>query len=201
MLRRLMPIAFVVCAVATAVPAAHAGTKTTPLYFINNGAPASGSCTLEPQLSLRPADANECSGTVSAVNGTGLISDDTYTSAKNVALKVDVSRPLTGTVYIAHFPLLYASAGGVGTPHSLPGYVSLDITYKMDSVKIGTQHIEGVVMPVDGLKAAVSLKLPASLKNKTVKKVTAAVTWTTAVGLSGISYTSPYASVLQVPTR
>jgi hypothetical protein len=196
-----MPLALAVCTVATAIPA-HAGSKTTSLYLVNVGAPAAGGCTMDGQLSLKPADGNECSGTLSAVNGNGIIENDTYLTTKKFAgVKVDTSRPLTGTIYIAHFPLIYASVGPAGTPHSLPGYVSLDVTVKLDSVKVGTQHIEGVVMPIDGLKQALSFTIPASLKGKTAKKVSVAFEWTTAVGLSGVSYTSPYASVITVPSR
>jgi hypothetical protein len=197
MLRRFVPLALALGVVASAVPA-HAAAKTTNLYFVNNGAPATDGCTLATALSLKPQDGGECSGTLSGVDGNGVFSNDSYATSKT-SFKIDASRPMTGTVYVAHFPVINVNAGpGV---HSLPGYVVLDIVYKIDSVKIGTQHIEGAVMPLDGLKADFSFKIPASLKGKTVKKVSAAVTWTTAVGLSGITYTDPYASVINLPTR
>jgi hypothetical protein len=200
MLRRLVPVALALGVVASSMSVAQAAPKTTALYFVNNGAPADGGCTLALALSLKPQDGNECSGTIGGVDGNGVFSDDSYSSSKT-SFRLDVSRPLTGTVFVSHFPLVFASVGPVGSPHSLPGYVTLDITYKIDSVKIGTQHIDGVVMPVDGLKAPFSFAIPSSLKNKTVKKVTAAITWTTAAGLSGISYTDPYASVINLPVK
>jgi hypothetical protein len=197
MLRRFVPLALALGVVASAVPA-HAAAKTTNLYFVNNGVPAADGCTLATALSVKPQDGGECSGTLSGVDGNGIFSNDSYATSKT-SFKIDASRPMTGTVYVAHFPVVNLSAGP--EVHSLPGYVVLDITYKIDSVKIGTQHIEGVVMPMDGLKAPFSFKIPAALKGKTVKKVSAAVTWTTAVGLSGITYTDPYASVINLPTR
>jgi hypothetical protein len=196
MLRRFVPLALALGVVASAVPA-HAAAKTTNLFFVNNGVPEAGGCTLATALSLKPQDGNECSGTFSGVDGNGIFSNDSYATSKT-SFKIDPSRPLTGTVYVAHFPIISSSAVKA---HSLPGYVVLDITYKIDSVRIGVQHIEGVVMPVDGLKADFSFKIPASFKGKTVKKVSAAIEWTTAVGLSGITYTDPYASVVHLPTR
>lgn len=201
MLRRLLPLALAVCTVATAIPA-HAGSKTVNLYLANVGAQGADGCTMDPQLSLKQADGGECSGTFSAVNGTGIIENDTYATTKKFAgVKVDTSRPLTGTIYVAHFPLISGGVGPATTPHSLPGYVSLDVTVKLDSVKVGTKHIEGPVMPIDGLKTDLSFTIPSSLKGKTVKKVSVAIEWTTAVGLSGITYTNPYASLVTVPTR
>jgi hypothetical protein len=200
MLRRILPVVIAVGLAAGMMPAEAASKKVTKLYFANTGGQAPEGCTMSPALLTRQQDGGECSGTIGAVDGTGFISNDTYNSQRTT-FKIDVNRPMTGTVYVSHFPLVFATLGPVGTPRSLPGYVVLDITYKIDSVKVGTQHIEGVVMPVEGLKSDFSFKLPKSLKNKTARKVTAAVTWTTATGLSGITYTNPYASTISVPVR
>jgi hypothetical protein len=199
MLRRILPVV-IALGLAAGVPADAASKKVTKLYFGNTGAAAQDGCTLQPVLLTRQQDGGECSGTLAGAQGKGVFSNDAYASSRTT-FKIDTSRPLTGTVYVSHFPPIFATVGPASTPHSLPGYVTLDILYKIDTVKIGTQHIDGVVMPVDGLKANFSFKIPSSLKGKTAKKVSAAVTWSTATGLSGISYSNPYASVVNVPVR
>lgn len=202
MLRRLLPFV-ALAALAAGVPAADAAPKkVTAFYFANVGAPdaATHSCTQQFVLLTRQTDGNECTGNIAAVAGNGFVEDPASYASKAGSYKVDVTRPLTGTVYVAHVPVIAAQVGPAKTPYSLPAYVELDIAYRVDTTKVGTQHIAGVVGP-DGLAAPFSFKLPSSLKNKTVKKVSATVDWSTTTGLCALTYTKPYASVVNLPVR
>ena len=196
MFRRLTLAAAAIATAATMLPA-NAAPGSTTLYFANVQEGSATGCTPVYALTKTQTDGGECSGTVIAVQGNGLIQNDTYASEKKLGtLKIDASKPLTGTVWVKHF----AAANIAGLPPALPGYVELDITFKIGSTTVGTVTASGPALPVTGLKVPVSLPIPASLKGSSVTKVTAAVTWSTAVGLSGISYTAPEASFITIPT-
>jgi hypothetical protein len=196
MLRRFLPVLLAV-GLATSVVPAHAAPKTSKLFFGNTGGASETGCT--PVYSLVPVPTgSECSGTFLAANGTGLISDDTYSTGKKTALKVDTARPLTGTIYVSHFAII--NTGDSKIP-GLPGYHDLDILIKMNGVTVGTVHVSGPSAPTLPLKADFSLAIPKSLTKKVITKVTAAVTWNTTVGLSGITYHDPVASFMTVPVK
>jgi hypothetical protein len=197
MLRRFLPVLLAVGLATAAVPSHAAATKTSKLYFGNTGGAAASGCT--PVYSLVPVPTgSECSGTFLAVNGTGVKSDDTYTTGKKTALKVDTARPLTGTIYVSHFAII--NTGDSKIP-GLPGYHDLDVAIKMNGITVGTVHIAGPSAPTLPLKVDFSLAIPKSLTKKVVTKVTAAVTWNTTVGLSGITYHDPVASFMSVPVK
>ncbi|HEU0130541.1 MAG TPA: hypothetical protein VFQ85_06075 [Mycobacteriales bacterium] len=199
MFRRLLPVLVAVGLATTVVPA-HAAAKTTKLYFGNTGSAGETGCN--PVYSLVPVPTgSECSGTFAAVNGQGdglTYSNDTYSSLKRTALKVDTKRKLTGTIYVEHFAIINTEPSSIP---SFPGYFDLTVTIKMNGVKVGDVHMSGPALPGGSLKNDFSLALPKSLAKATVTKVTAAVAWNTAVGLSGITYHDPVASYMQIPLR
>lgn len=201
MLRRILPLV-VALGLGVGVPAADAAPKkTTKLYFGNIGEPEDTGCTKQFMLLTRQQDGGECTSNLIAYKGNGLFNRPESYSSKTSSFKLDVTRPLTGTVYVQSFPLLTGGVGPVALPQSNPTQVELSIVYKLDTTTIGTQQIAGLITTQGALAAPFSFKLPASLRNKTARKVTALVTWSTTVGLTGITYTAPYASVISVPVR
>lgn len=197
MFRRLLPV-LVAVGLATTVLPAHAGSKTAKLYFGNTGSSAASGCTLVPALTVVPTG-SECSGTIIAAQGTGLIDDPkTYTSGKKTALKVDTKRKLTGTIYVQHIALINTTDN---TVPSLPGYFDLTVTIKLNGVTVGTVPVSGPSLPNSALAVPFELPMPKALTNKTVTKVAATVEWNTATGLSSVTYHDPYASFLSIPVK
>lgn len=193
MFRRAALFAAAAAATAMAVPAL-AAPKAATYYFANTG-----SCGTEApayQLVTAPPSGMECGATLVVVQGTGITASEVYTTPKVVKGTVDVSRPLTGTIYIG------TSIHGAIEP-SMPGYAKATVSIKIDSTTIGSVLIEGTTSPAAFLKKDISLKIPASLKNKAYKKVSATVVWDTAAGGGAtlVSYTEPNQSVLRVPVR
>lgn len=197
MFRRLTLAAVAIGAAASMLPA-NAAPGSTTLYFANVQEGEATGCNPVYALTKVQTDGGECTGTYGAVDGQGIIQNDTYNSEKKLGtLKVDTAKPLTGTIWVQHFPIVNTVPP---TIPSLPGYVDLDITFKMGSVTIGTVTASGAAPPAGGLKVDVNLPMPTALKGAKVTKVTAAIQWRTAAGLSGISYSAPNASFITIPT-
>lgn len=191
MFRRIAISAATLGLCATMLPA-HAGAKTTLLYFAN---PADSDFT--PVLQTTPDDVFHENSTAVVVNEQGLPADDTYTSGKKLSFKVDVTRKVTGTVYAMCQQVI-----GLDTATQRnAGYVDLTVAFKLDSVKLGEIAVTGPIAPTMTVSKAFSFAIPASLKNKTVKKVSATVHWKTTVGLCSISYSDPGQSQISIPVK
>ena len=198
MIRRLAIAAVAAAALASAMPA-QAAPKAQLYYFGNTGAPVDNVCTQAFGLLKTKTPHNECTGNTAAVAGNGFIGDESYSTGKGTSLKLDAGRPVTGTVHIVSLPLL--SGGAADSLPSLAGYAKGTGTVKIDSTTLGTFPIDGVLVPGTGLKKDFTFPMPASLKNKTAKKVTVSIDWTDVVGLVSVSYTDPTASSITVPVK
>lgn len=198
MIRRLGIAAVAAVAVASALPA-QAAPKAQLYYLGNTGAPANNACTQVLGLLKTPTPNAECTGNTLAVQGNGFLGDATYNTGKGTNLRLDASRPVTGSIYVVSLPLV--SGGAADSLPYLPGYAKGTFTVKIGSTTLGTFAVDGVIPPVTGLKKDFSFKIPSSLNNKFATKVTVSVDWTDVVGLVDISYTAPTASTITVPTR
>lgn len=195
MFRRTALAAAALLALGLSAPPSDAAGKTAPLYFGNVAEGSTEGCTPEYELLTVQTDGGECSGTIVAAAGNGLVLDCLYTSQKGKTFKLDVSRNVTGTVYVHHIPVLTVVSA------SLPGYVEATITVAFDGKTVGTFDTKGAQVPPAGLVVPVDMKIPASFKNKVVKKITAFVEWKTATGLTAVSHSQPYASHIDIPVK
>jgi hypothetical protein len=171
---------------------AHAA-KSTTLFFANPG-----DATFTPVLQTTPDGQFHENSSSIVVQGQGSTAgDDIYASGKKLSFKVDVSRPVTGTIYA-----MCQQVVGLDTAtQRSAGYVDLNVAVKLDGTKIGSVALSGPIPPTMTISAPFSFAIPASFKKTTVKKVVASVTWNTTVGVCAISYSDPGASQIVVPVR
>lgn len=188
MVRRLV-IAALAAACATTVVPAHAGPVKMylnqtgncgdgPVWSITNIPDDSGGCVYIPR---------------EQVNGQGVTStNEAFTTGKKAkTVKLDVSKPLTGSF------ALFGSSGL--TLAEGPAVVAADLVIKVAKQKVGTVHIEGQAVPTKPVTQTFSFKLPASLKNVKTNSIQVSVTWVTCVGLCGVAVSG--ASFMELPTR
>jgi hypothetical protein len=184
---------------AFALPS-QAAAKTTTLYFDNQGASGASGCTPGYVLSKTAPSGSPCEGVTLGYGGNGELATDVYDSQSSaVGFTIDAKRPLTGTVYIANYPVV--SGGALSSLHSFGGPSGADITIKVNGVTVGTASGTGVAAPNGTVAIPVKLKLPAKLNKKTVKSVEAVVAMNTGLVLTGASYDKSAQSKLVVPTR
>jgi hypothetical protein len=191
MFRRVALAAIAVGLCTPLLPAQAA--KSTTLFFANPG-----DATFTPVLQTTPdAQFHESSQSV-VVQGTGSSSgDDVYISNSKLSFKVDVTRKVTGTVYAMCQQVIGANTA----TQRNAGYVDLSVAVKLDGTKIGSVALSGPIAPTMTISAPFTFPIPASLKNKTVKKVAAYISWNTTVGACAISYSDPGQSQIVVPVR
>lgn len=194
---RLLAATAVAALAAVAMPAHAAAPKSTTLFFDNTG-----SCGTEnPIYSLVTGGAggSECSSVQVGAQGQGLLSTDDYASTgkKAVGYKLDATRKLTGTVYIANFPIIG------GTPvETIPGQAGAKVTISINGVVVGTASGSGqITAPNSAYAIPVNLTIPKTLNLKVVKSVIASVEYTDASGITGVSYTGATASKLVIPSK
>ena len=184
MIRRLAVAALAALCATTAVPADAAApvklylnqqgvcSTTGPVFTITTFAEDSGSCVFIPR---------------EQVNGEGVVSDnESFTSSKKLkTVKLDTSKPLTGTFALFGSSLLNVPAVPGGG--NIAALVAADLTIKVAKKTVGTVHVEGVALPTTPVSQTFSLKLPAALKNVKTNSIQVNVTWITCVGFCGVS--------------
>ncbi|MCU1603464.1 MAG: hypothetical protein JWO22_4173 [Frankiales bacterium] len=192
---RTLPLAAAAVLVAMAVPSHAAGGSKT-LFFANEGASGTSGCTPDYVLDKAPAG-SPCSSIAVGAQGTGLLGADTFSSVKkSVGFKLNAGKALTGTVYLATYPVVS------GTPlNTLPGPVTADITVTINGVEVGTVSGSGqAVAPNSDVTIPLSLSIPKKLNKAVVKSVDVTVSYKTAVGITGVDYSETNSSKLVFPT-
>jgi hypothetical protein len=188
-----------VAAVAGFALPSQAAAKSATLYLDNQGVSGAQGCTPNYVLTKTVPSGAACEGLTVAAAGTGFEETDVYTSqSSSVGFTLDAKRPLTGTIYIANYPLVTGGAVPVST---VGGPAGADVTVKVNGVQVGTVSGSGVAAPDGAVAIPVKLKLPAGLNGKKVKSVEADVVTSTGVVLTGASYGDAGQSKLVVPTR
>ena len=184
---------------AFALPS-HAAAKSTTLFFDNQGASTTSGCTPSYVLSRSAPSGSPCEGPTLGYAGNGEMTTDVYSSQSSaVGWKLDAKRPLTGTVYVANYPII--SGGPADSLHTFGGPSGADITIKVNGVTVGTVSGSGVAAPNSAVAIPVNLKLPAKLNNKKIKSVEADVAMNAGLLLTGANYDSAAQSKLVFPTR
>ena len=194
--RSVVLFAVAAATAAFAVPSQAAATGSTTLFFANEGGPGTGGCSPVYVLD-KAATGNPCSSIQAGYAGNGSLGDDTFSSVKSaVGFTLDASKPLTGVVNIATYPIVS------GTPvNTLPGMAAADIEISVNGTVVGTVSGSGqAVAPNSVVTIPVSLKLPAKLNKAKVKSVDVHVTYTTATGITGVDYSADNGSKLVFST-
>jgi hypothetical protein len=184
---------------AFALPS-HAAGKSATLFFDNQGASTPQGCTPSYVLSRVAPSGSPCEGPTLGYAGNGEFTTDVYNSQSSaVGWKLDAKRPLTGTIYVANYPIV--SGGAADNVHTFGGPSGADVTIKINGVKVGTVSGNGVAAPNSAVAIPVKLKLPAKLNNKKIRSVEADVAMNSGVLLTGVNYESAAQSKLVFPTR
>lgn len=192
MLRRLLPLAVVLTAVATTVPAHAAGTVKAYLnqvsddcnsasFVITTSADDSGACVIIPREQYQ---------------GGGVGNDsESYGTGKSFKMfRIDTSKPLTGTF------ALFGSNGTKGTAApDAPALVEAEFTIKIAKKTIGHVTVSGQALPTAPATQTFSLTIPAALKNVRTNQIGVSVEWSTCVGACGVKVSG--ASFMNIPTR
>ena len=192
---RTLPLAAAAALVAMAVPS-HAASGSKTLFFANEGSAGASGCTPAYVLAKAPSG-SPCSSIIAGAEGTGLLGSDTFSSVKKaVGFKLNASKALTGTVYLATYPIVS------GTPvNTLPGPVTADITVTINGVEVGTVTGSGqAVAPNTDVTIPITLALPKKLNKAVVKSVDVTVTYKTGLGITGVDYSEANSSKLVFPT-
>jgi hypothetical protein len=190
MFRRAILVAAAAAVAAGTMLPASAAPKTQVLYFGNAG--ACGAESPSYVLAASPVG-SPCSSTFVAAQGNGLTAPQSFVETKAVSRRLDVSRPVTGT--------LYFKAGILNGVPSFPGYLDATLTIKAGSTKVGDVAITGAMTPAGPLKKDFSLKLPATLAKSTAVKWNATVTYNTYAGGGVVTVSYDPASVLNLPLK
>lgn len=190
-------------AVAAAIGAfalpSQAAPKTATLFFDNQGKHPAGTCEPNYVLTRSAPSGSPCEDAMVAIEGNGFVAEDTYLSQPSaVGGKLDAKRPLTGTVYIANYPIV---SSGANPNQTLGGPSGADLTITVNGVNIGSVSGTGVAAPGGAVAIPVKLRLPARLDGKKVKMIQAVASMTTGVVLTGVSYGADTQSKLVVPTK
>ena len=197
-------VAAALVAVGVAGVPAHAAPKkkapalvpvTKTLLFANEGVAANAQCVVAYTLNLT-GGGDPCSNIQVGAEGNGLFAEDTFSATKQATgYKLDASKPLTGTVYIATYPILS------GTPVvTLPGTAAADITILINGKEITKFEGKGnALTPNSSVAIPVNAALPKSLDKVVVKSVDVVVSYTTAAGVVGVDYSAENPSKLLVP--
>jgi hypothetical protein len=194
--RSVLVLAAAIATAAMSLPSQAAAKGSTTLFFANEGGPGTGGCT--PAYVLDKASTgNPCSSIQAGYSGKGSLGDDLFSSVKGaVGFKLDASKPLTGVVNIATYPIIS------GTPiNTLPGMAGADIEVSINGTVIGTVSGSGqATAPNSVVSIPVSLKIPAKLNKVVVKSVDAHVTYKSAMGITGVDYSAENGSKLVFAT-
>lgn len=178
----------------------QAAAKTTTLYFDNQGASTAQGCTPSYVLSGSAPSGAPCEGPTLGYAGSGELATDAYESQSSaVGWRLDAKRPVTGTVYVANYPVI--SGGPFDSLHSFGGPAGADVTIKINGVTVGTVSGSGVAAPNSAVAIPVKLKLPAKLNKKKIKSVEAVVAMNGGLLLTGASYSDDAQSKLVFPTK
>jgi len=191
---RLATLAAASALVAVTVPSQAATSKT--LFFANEGVSGTSGCT--PSYVLDKAATGSPCGTIKAgAGGTGVLGSDTFSSIKKaVGFKLNAKKHLTGTVYLATYPLVS------GTPiDTLPGPAAATITITINGVEVGSVDGSGqAAAPNTDVTVPIDLAIPAKLNKAVVKSVDVEVAYDTAIGITCVDYSSANSSKLVFPT-
>ena len=197
--RPVIGIVSVAAVGAFALPSNAAG-KATTLFFDNQGASTTSGCTPSYVLSRVAPSGSPCEGPTLGAAGNGEFTTDVYSSQSSaVGWKLDAKRPLTGTIYVANYPIV--SGGAADNLHTTGGPSGADVTIKVNGITVGTVSGTGVAAPNGAVAVPVNIKLPAKLNNKKIRSVEADVAMNTGVLLTGASYDGAAQSKLVFPTR
>lgn len=168
------------------------------MYFDNQGKSGASGCTPGYVLSRDKAAGTPCEGPTLGAAGTGFLERDVYSSLSSaVGWKLDASRRLTGTLYVANFPVV--SGGVADNARTLGGPSGATVTIKFNGIVVGTASGEGVAAPNSAVAIPINIKLPTKLDGERVRSLEADVAITTGVGLTGVSYYGSTQSKLIVP--
>jgi hypothetical protein len=177
------------------------------LYFDNAGVSDATACTPSYVLSAAKPVGQPCLDRVLVKNltahfgsGAGVGSNiiDSYQVPGSFPGRIDVSKPLTGTVYIA----MYRTGCCLpNEPKTQGGPVGASIKFSINGVVVGKAEGSATVMPGDSLAIPVTLAIPRSLANQPVTSLEAEVTYTSGLGSPVVSYDASSRSQLAISTR
>jgi hypothetical protein len=181
-------------------PSSAAASRT--LYFDNQGAPGTTSCTTNYVLVAKSTHGHPCGHTMAVASGTGYTYTDQYISTPGqTGFRLDSRRHVTGTVYLATYMYANVQTGNGGLLPDPPGVLGATVAVYANNVELGEGSATGVVTPEGTVAVKLDLPVPASLANATIKSVIAEVTYTSGVGVVSVSYAPTSASKLSFPTR
>lgn len=200
--RALVVTSLLAAALASPVGASGRVAPTRTLYFDNLGSPTTSSCTQAYALVRTPSYGHPCGNAMAVVGGDGYSYTHEYPSLSGVTgFRVDVSRKLTGTVYLAAFPPIdYNQSSGplIGT---LPMMLGASIDVYVNGTQIGTSSGSGLAKPHGTFAIPIRLSFPKSLKKVAVHSVVVDVTYTDGAGVIAVSYAKGSQSEIVFPVR